>query len=61
MPIANLHDLIGTQLQIADPIIDHHEIVPGAVHFHETQHGRSLPQTDGKAKPVARSEFEFYL
>jgi hypothetical protein len=40
MPIANLRDLIGSQLQIAQPIIDHHEIVPGAVHFRETQHGQ---------------------
>ena len=40
VPIANLRDLIRGQLQIAKAIIDHHEIVPRAIHFHETQHGQ---------------------
>src|SRR4051812_30727476 len=38
MTIANLRDLIGRQLQIAQPVVDHDEIVPRAVHFTETQH-----------------------
>jgi hypothetical protein len=53
MPIANLRDLLGRQLQMACAIVDHDEIVPRAVHLAETQHAESgyhnLP-----AKPTRR-------
>src|SRR2546423_14865880 len=50
MAVADFRDLIGGQPQIAQPIIDQDEIVPGAVHLAETQHGRWLPQSASKAK-----------
>jgi len=38
MPIANPHDLFGIQTHITGAIVDHDEIVAGAIHFSETQH-----------------------
>ena len=40
MPVADLRDLIGREMQIAGAIIDQDEIVARAVHFRETQHAQ---------------------
>src|SRR5207244_6849044 len=42
MAIADPDDLLEIELNITDPIIDHHEIVSGAVHLGETQHRRTV-------------------
>jgi hypothetical protein len=56
MPIANLRDLPGGQLQIARTIVDHDEIVPRAVHLGETQHGAFVPHSPRKANKERRFE-----
>jgi hypothetical protein len=56
MAVANFRDLVWREFQIAQPIIDHDEIVPGTVHLAETQHAGWLPQSRGKAKPMGNGE-----
>jgi len=40
--IANARDLRGIEMNFARTIVDHHEIVSGAVHFRETQHSATI-------------------